>query len=87
MEEKENKNIASGELEKYFKTTFPGVNYSKKHKEVLEKLLKNNSLEYIKQYLKDQWEYVQNDKSILNKAAYFSKLILEEKAVYKNHLS
>ena len=86
VEEKENKNIASGELEKYFKTTFSGVNYSKKHKEVLEKLLKNNSLEYIKQYLKDQWEYVQNDKSILNKAAYFSKLILEEKAVYKNHL-
>ena len=82
-----NKNIDSaGELEQYFKTTFPGVNYSKKHKEVLEKLLKNNSLEYIKQYLKDQWEYVQNDKSILNKAAYFSKLILEEKAVYKNHL-
>ncbi|PHI11087.1 hypothetical protein CBG59_13025, partial [Fusobacterium polymorphum] len=46
VEEKENKNIAPGELEKYFKTTFPGVNYSKKHKEVLEKLLKNNSLEY-----------------------------------------
>lgn len=84
VEEKEN--IASGELEKYFKSTFTDVNYSKKHKEVLEKLLKNNSLEYIKQYLKDQWEYVQNDKSILNKAAYFSKLILEEKAVYKNHL-
>ena len=86
VEEKENKNIASGELEKYFKSNFSDVNYSKKHKEVLEKLLKNNSLEYIKQYLKDQWEYVQNDKSILNKAAYFSKLILEEKAVYKNHL-
>ena len=47
------KNIGSaGELEQYFKTTFPGVNYSKKHKEVLEKLLKNNSLEYIKKYLK-----------------------------------
>ena len=86
VEEKENKNIAPGELEKYFKSNFSDVNYSKKHKEVLEKLLKNNSLEYIKQYLKDQWEYVQNDKSILNKAAYFSKLILEEKAVYKNHL-
>ena len=85
-EEKENKNIAPGELEKYFKTTFPGVNYSKKHKEVLEKLLKNNSLEYIKKYLSEQWEYVQNDKNILNKSAYFSKLILEEKAVYKNHL-
>ena len=84
VEEKEN--IAPGELEKFFKLNFSGVNYSKKHKEVLEKLLKNNSLEYIKQYLKDQWEYVQNDKSILNKAAYFSKLILEEKAVYKNHL-
>lgn len=84
VEEKEN--IAPGELEKFFKLNFSGVNYSKKHKEVLEKLLKNNSLEYIKQYLKDQWEYVQNDKNILNKAAYFSKLILEEKAVYKNHL-
>ena len=82
-----NKNIGSaGELEQYFKTTFPGVNYSKKHKEVLEKLLKNNSLEYIKKYLSEQWEYVQNDKNILNKLAYFSKLILEEKAVYKNHL-
>lgn len=82
-----NKNIGpAGELEQYFKTTFPGVNYSKKHKEVLEKLLKNNSLEYIKKYLSEQWEYVQNDKNILNKSAYFSKLILEEKAVYKNHL-
>ena len=84
VEEKEN--IASGELEKYFKLNFSGVNYSKKHKEVLEKLLKNNSLEYIKKYLSEQWEYVQNDKNILNKLAYFSKLILEEKAVYKNHL-
>ena len=84
VEEKEN--IASGELEKYFKSTFTDVNYSKKHKEVLEKLLKNNSLEYIKKYLSEQWEYVQNDKNILNKAAYFSKLILEEKAVYKNYL-
>ena len=84
VEEKEN--IASGELEKYFKSTFTDVNYSKKHKEVLEKLLKNNSLEYIKKYLFEQWEYVQNDKNILNKSAYFSKLILEEKAVYKNHL-
>ena len=86
VEEKENKNIASGELEKYFKSNFSDVNYSKKHKEVLEKLLKNNSLEYIKKYLSEQWEYVQNDKSILDKPAYFSKLILEEKAVYKNHL-
>ena len=84
VEEKEN--IAPEELEKYFKSTFTDVNYSKKHKEVLEKLLKNNSLEYIKKYLSEQWEYVQNDKNILNKAAYFSKLILEEKAVYKNHL-
>lgn len=84
VEEKEN--IAPGELEKYFKSTFTDVNYSKKHKEVLEKLLKNNSLEYIKKYLSEQWEYIQNDKNILNKSAYFSKLILEEKAVYKNHL-
>ena len=82
-----NKNIGpAGELEQYFITTFPSVNYSKKHKEVLEKLLKNNSLEYIKKYLSEQWEYVQNDKNILNKSAYFSKLILEEKAVYRNHL-
>lgn len=86
VEKKENKNIAPGELEKYFKLNFSDVNYSKKHKEVLEKLLKNNSLEYIKKYLSEQWEYVQNDKNILNKSAYFSKLILEEKAVYKNHL-
>lgn len=84
VEEKEN--IAPGELEKFFKLNFSGVNYSKKHKEVLEKLLKNNSLEYIKKYLSEQWDYVQNDKNILNKSAYFSKLILEEKAVYKNHL-
>ena len=74
------------QLEKYFKTTFPDVNYTIKHKEVLEKLLKNNSLEYIKQYLKDQWEYVQNDNNIKNKPAYFSKLILEEKAVLKDYL-
>ena len=53
---------------------------------MLEKLLKNNSLEYIKQYLKDQWEYVQNDNNIKNKPAYFSKLILEEKAVLKDYL-
>ena len=59
---KKKENIASGELEKYFKSTFTDVNYSKKHKEVLEKLLKNNSLEYIKKYLSEQWEYVQNDK-------------------------
>lgn len=81
-----NKITSDEELEKYFKSTFTDVNYSKKHKEVLEKLLKNNSLEYIKKYLSEQWEYVQNDKNILNKSAYFSKLILEEKAVYKNHL-
>ena len=82
-----NKKITSDEeLEKFFKLNFSDVNYSKKHKEVLEKLLKNNSLEYIKKYLSEQWEYVQNDKNILNKSAYFSKLILEEKAVYKNHL-
>ena len=74
------------QLEKYFKTTFPDVNYTVKHRKVLENLLKNNSLEYIKQYLKDQWEYVQNDNNIKNKTAYFSKLILEEKAVLKDYL-
>ena len=81
------KNIdPAGELEQYFKTTFPDVNYTVKHRKVLENLLKNNSLEYIKQYLKDQWEYVQNDNNIKNKPAYFSKLILEEKAVLKDYL-
>ena len=87
VEIEDNKNIdPAGELEQYFKTTFPDVNYTVKHKKVLENLLKNNSLEYIKQYLKDQWEYVQNDNNIKNKPAYFSKLILEEKAVLKDYL-
>ena len=82
-----NENIGSaGELEQYFKTTFPEANYTIKHRKVLENLLKNNSLEYIKQYLKDQWEYTQNDNNIKNKPAYFSKLILEEKAVLKDYL-
>ena len=81
------KNIdLAGELEQYFKTAFPEANYTVKHRKVLENLLKNNSLEYIKQYLKDQWEYVQNDNNIKNKPAYFSKLILEEKAVLKDYL-
>ena len=87
VEIEDNKNIdPAGELEQYFKTTFPDVNYTVKHRKVLENLLKNNSLEYIKQYLKDQWEYVQNDNNIKNKPAYFSKLILEEKAVLKDYL-
>lgn len=82
-----NENIGpAGELEQYFKTTFPGVNYTTRHKEVLEKLLQNNSLEYVKQYLKDQWEYSQNDNNVLNKPAYFSSLILGEKSVLKDYL-
>lgn len=82
-----NKNIGpAGELEQYFKTTFPDVNYTIRHKEVLEKLLQNNSLEYVKQYLKDQWEYSQNDNNVLNKPAYFSSLILGEKSVLKDYL-
>jgi len=82
-----NKNIGpAGELEQYFKTTFPDVNYTIGHKEVLEKLLQNNSLEYVKQYLKDQWEYSQNDNNVLNKLAYFSSLILGEKSVLKDYL-
>ena len=81
------KNIdLAGELEQYFKTAFPEANYTVKHRKVLENLLKNNSLEYIKQYLKDQWEYTQNNNNIKNKPAYFSKLILEEKAVLKDYL-
>lgn len=82
-----NKNIGpAGELEQYFITTFPSANYTIKHKEVLEKLLQNNSLEYVKQYLKDQWEYSQNDNNVLNKPAYFSSLILGEKSVLKDYL-
>ena len=82
-----NKNIGpAGELEQYFITTFPSVNYTIKHKEVLEKLLQNNSLEYVKQYLKDQWEYSQNDNNVLNKPAYFSSLILGEKSALKDYL-
>ena len=82
-----NKNIGPAEeLEQYFKTTFPNVNYTIKHKEVLEKLLQNNSLEYIKQYLKDQWEYSQSNTNVINKVAYFSSLILEEKSVLKDYL-
>lgn len=82
-----NKNIGpAGELEQYFITTFPSVNYTIKHKEVLEKLLQNNSLEYVKQYLKDQWEYSQNDNNVLNKPAYFSSLILGEKSILKDYL-
>ena len=78
-----NKNIGpAGELEQYFITTFPSVNYTIKHKEVLEKLLQNNSLEYVK----DQWEYSQNDNNVLNKPAYFSSLILGEKSVLKDYL-
>ena len=83
------KNIdPAGELEQYFKTAFPEANYTVKHRKVLENLLKNNSLEYIKQYLKDQWEYTQNNNNnnIKNKPAYFSKLILEEKSVLKDYL-
>lgn len=87
VEIEDNKNIdPAGELEQYFKTTFPDVNYTVKHRKVLENLLKNNSLEYIKQYLKDQWEYTQNNNNIKNKPAYFSKLILEEKSVLKDYL-
>ena len=82
-----NENIGQAEeLEQYFVTTFPGVNYTIRHKEVLEKLSQNNSLEYVKQYLKDQWEYSQNDNNILNKPAYFSSLILGEKSVLKDYL-
>ena len=82
-----NENIGpAGELEQYFITTFPNVNYTIKHKEVLEKLLQNNSLEYVKQYLKDQWEYSQNDDNVLNKPGYFSSIILGEKSVLKDYL-
>ncbi|MDY5714302.1 MAG: hypothetical protein SPK74_10225, partial [Fusobacterium gastrosuis] len=40
---------------------------------------------YIKNYLQEQWNFVKNNQHIENGPAYFSQLILEEKAVYKDY--
>lgn len=82
---KEAETIEICEIERYWLDNFPGVNYSKKHKEKIEKFKKNHSISYIKKYLQEQWEYVKNNPAIENGPAYFSQLILEEKAVFKDY--
>lgn len=79
--------IEVDEIKEYWIQNFIGVNYTKKHKEVLEKLKSNNDIEYVKSYLMDQWQFVQNNQDIINKPAYFSSLILQEKAVYKDYIT
>lgn len=82
---KEAETIEICEIERYWLDNFPGVNYSKKHKEKIEKFKKNHSISYIKKYLQEQWEYVKNNPAIENGPAYFSQLILEEKAIFKDY--
>lgn len=73
------------EIEEYWLDNFPSVNYSKKHKEKIEKFKKKHSISYIKKYLQEQWEYVKNNPAIENGPAYFSQLILEEKSVFQDY--
>lgn len=74
------------EIKEFWIHSFSGVNFTKKHSEKLEKLLQKNSVSYVKNYLKEQWEYVSNSELVKNKEAYFSSLILEEKAVQKDYI-
>lgn len=74
------------EIKEFWIHSFPGVNFTKKHSEKLEKLLQKNSVSYVKNYLKEQWEYVKHSELVKNKEAYFSSLILEEKAVLKDYI-
>ena len=68
-----NKNISP--LEEYFNLTFVTVKYTNAIKNKLEELLEKNSLAYVKKWLEDNWTYISNNKSIKDKAAYFSQLI------------
>lgn len=68
-----NENISP--LEEYFNLTFVTVKYTNAIKNKLEELLEKNSLAYVKKYLEDNWTYISNNKSIKDKAAYFSNLI------------
>lgn len=68
-----NKNISP--LEEYFNLTFVTVKYTNAIKNKLEELLEKNSLAYVKKWLEDNWTYITNNKSIKDKAAYFSNLI------------
>ena len=67
------KNISP--LEEYFNLTFVTVKYTNAIKNKLEELLEKNSLAYVKKYLEDNWSFISNNKSIKDKAAYFSQLI------------
>lgn len=62
-------------LEEYFNLTFVTVKYTNAIKNKLEELLEKNSLAYVKKWLEDNWTYISNNKSIKDKAAYFSNLI------------
>lgn len=73
------------EIEQYWLDNFPGVNYTLKHKKIIDKLKKNNSIAYIKNYLQEQWDFVKNNAAIENRPAYFSQLIFGEKAVFKDY--
>lgn len=68
-----NENISP--LEEYFNLTFVTVKYTNAIKNKLEELLEKNSLAYVKKWLEDNWTYISNNKSIKDKAAYFSNLI------------
>lgn len=68
-----NKNISP--LEEYFNLTFVTVKFTNVIKNKLEELLEKNSLAYVKKWLEDNWLYISNNKSIKDKAAYFSQLI------------
>lgn len=68
-----NENISP--LEEYFNLTFVTVKYTNAIKNKLEELLEKNSLAYVKNSLEDNWTYISNNKSIKDKAAYFSNLI------------
>ena len=68
-----NENISP--LEEYFNLTFVTVKFTNAIKNKLEELLEKNSLAYVKKWLEDNWTYISNNKSIKDKAAYFSNLI------------
>lgn len=63
------------EIEEYFRLTFVTVKYTNIIKTKLEEMLEKNSFSFVKKYLLDQWELVENSKNIKDKEAYFSKII------------
>src|SRR3712207_2071138 len=74
-------------IENYLRSHFVEVNFNKKHQEVIEKLEKTMTTSRIINYLQEQWDFVKNNPSIENEPAYFSHLILGEKAVLKDYVS